>query len=526
MRTANPEMKRATAFAARFEGALWPLIACLAWLLATIGVRPLMAPDEGRYVGVALSMLHSHDWLVPHLDGLPFFHKPPLFYWIGAAAMALAGPHEWAARLPSVLGGMLAAASLFLFLRRWSTPERARLALLVLATMPFFFIGAQFANLDMLVAGCISATVLSGAWAVLARDAGADAAWRWPLAGAFFFAAAGLLAKGLIGIVLPGMVLVAWCLVTRRAARLRLVFWLPGWLLLLAIAGPWFVAMQLRFPGFFDYFVITQHFRRFASAGFNNPHAFWFYLPVIAGLSLPWFAWVAAAWRKVPGERRWLSDVDLLMAIWLAVVVVFFSLPTSKLIGYVLPALSPLAALLAALILRGRQAHAPMPLVKATAWAAAAICIAGVVAVAKLDAPPGTRLALTPGTHIAPDARVVMLGTYFYEVPFYWRLERPVPVVSDWNSPGIDAHDNWQKEFVDAGRFDPARASQVLLTPDRLAAVLCVPQTTWLVGPSNASLAYPWLSVKDLVGYNDQAAVWRFAGSPSGDPHCLDVPGR
>ena len=66
-------------------------IVLVAWLLATSGARSLMAPDEGRYVGVALAMLHSGDWLVPRLDGLPFFHKPPLFYWIGAAAMGVAG---------------------------------------------------------------------------------------------------------------------------------------------------------------------------------------------------------------------------------------------------------------------------------------------------------------------------------------------------------------------------------------------------------------------------------------------------
>ena len=56
--------------------------------------------------------------------------------------------------------------------------------------------------------------------------------------------------------------------------------------MLLAVAGPWFVAMQLRFPQFFDYFVITQHFRRFASGGFNNEHPFWFYVPVVLGLCL------------------------------------------------------------------------------------------------------------------------------------------------------------------------------------------------------------------------------------------------
>lgn len=245
----------------------WPPIAVLLvmalWLICSAGWRPFTSPDEGRYGGVAYAMLQSGDWIVPRLNGLPFFHKPPLFYWLGAASMALFGPHEWAARLPSLAGALLAAGSLHLFLRRHASPQISRVCALILCTSPFFYLGAQFANLDMLVAGCISMTVLAAADAVLARER--EAPWRTALALAFLGAALGLLAKGLIGLVLPGAVIVVWALLSRRPGALRLAGWWPGWLLLLAVAGPWFVAMQLRFPQFFDYFVITQHFRRFAS---------------------------------------------------------------------------------------------------------------------------------------------------------------------------------------------------------------------------------------------------------------------
>ena len=80
--------------------AAWLVAICVAWLALTAWIRPLTAPDEGRYVGVALSMLHSGDWLVPRLDGLPFFHKPPLFYWISATAIAAAtaATRYWAPR--------------------------------------------------------------------------------------------------------------------------------------------------------------------------------------------------------------------------------------------------------------------------------------------------------------------------------------------------------------------------------------------------------------------------------------------
>ena len=501
---------------------LWLAAGLFAWLLATAWVRPLMSPDEGRYAGVALQMLHSGDWLVPRLDGLPFFHKPPLFYWIGAGAMALAGPVEWAARLPSVLGAVVAAAALFLFLRRWSTVRLALLSTVVLVTTPFFFLGAQFANLDMLVAGCISGTVLLAAGAVLARERAEP--WRAMLAGAYLLAAAGLLAKGLIGVVLPVGVLLAWCAVTRKAAVLRLAAWLPGWAILLAVAGPWFVAMQMKYPGFFDYFVITQHFRRFAASGFNNEHPFWFYLPVMAGLTLPWSGWLLAPrGREAAPARRRPSDVDWLMWVWLAVIVAFFSVPRSKLVGYVLPALPPLAYLIAQRVLAGRPLEALLPRVRAMALAGAAVCVACVVAVAVHATPPGARLRLPAGEAVAPGDQVVMLDSYAYELPFYWRLRDPVLVSGDWQAAGSEARDNWRKELTDAARFDPARAAATLIEQTQLAGTLCSPRTTWVVGPSNAQLANPWLANARLVAFNESLAAWRFAGSASRDPHCLDV---
>src|SRR4051812_27566503 len=78
-------------------------VAVFAWLAATAWLRPLSLPDEGRYVGVALEMLWSGNWLVPTLDTLPYFHKPPLFYWVTAASLATFGINEWAARLGSLL---------------------------------------------------------------------------------------------------------------------------------------------------------------------------------------------------------------------------------------------------------------------------------------------------------------------------------------------------------------------------------------------------------------------------------------
>src|ERR1700756_2376301 len=106
-------------------------------------------------------MLYTGNWLVPMLDGLPYFHKPPLFYWITAAALSVNDSSLLAARIAPWIGGCLAAASLFLFARRWAGRETALWALFALVTAPLCFFGSQYANLDMLVAGCITATILA-----------------------------------------------------------------------------------------------------------------------------------------------------------------------------------------------------------------------------------------------------------------------------------------------------------------------------------------------------------------------------
>src|SRR4051812_25795719 len=153
------------------QPAAWLLIGAI-WLVATAWARPLMLPDEGRYVGVAWEMLRSGDWLTPSLDGLPYFHKPPLFYWLTAGALRLFGLHDGVARVAPLFGAWLGALALWLFSRRWGGVRSARWVLVALLVQPMFFLGGQFANLDMLVAGCIPATTVMVADALLCAERG------------------------------------------------------------------------------------------------------------------------------------------------------------------------------------------------------------------------------------------------------------------------------------------------------------------------------------------------------------------
>ena len=434
------------------------------WVLAPAGLRPLMLPDEGRYVGVAYAMLQG-DALVPTLHGVPFFHKPPLMYWIELAAFHLFGLNDWSARLAPALGAWLMALALALHLASRVQPRRVVFALLVLATTPGFVLAGQYANLDMLVAGCVTLAI---ACALRALDAEAGTHRRWTIA-AWGAAALGVLAKGLIGIVLPLLILVPWLLAQRRWRDLPRLLHPAGIALFALLAVPWFIAMERRFPGFFDYFFVEQHFRRYTASGFNNPQPWWFFLVVVPLAMLPWSAWWPTAWRaQAPSSPRGLY-------LWWAVaVVVFFSLPRSKLVGYVLPALMPLVALVAMSAVPGRAT-------RVAAARGAAICLGLAIALAWQPLDSNRDIAQALRQRLQPGDRVVFVDAPFYDVPFYARLSAPPVVLSAWDDPSIPRRDNWRKELSDGRRFDADAASRQLWPIARAEALRCGAGSVWLV---------------------------------------------
>ena len=439
------------------------------WLLATLGLRPLLLPDEGRYATVARDMLQQGDGLVPLLNGLPFFHKPPLMYWLDMAAMAIVGVHPFSARFGSFVGAFVMGAAMFLAARRWHGQRTAAVALSVLATTPFFFVAGQYANLDMLVGGLITASVLALVRAVDDERP----ALRWVVAG-WALAALAVLAKGLIGIVLPALVVGPWLLAQRRWRQVLALLHPAGIAVFALVALPWFVLMQLRYPGFYDYFIVEQHFRRYALASFNNVQGPWFFPVLLWITTLPWSGWLA--WAVLDAHRGAAGIDPWRMALygwWMVAVVVFFSLPASKLIGYILPMLAPWC-----LWLGCAAAHRPR------AWrislvVSALICVTAVAWLA-WKPPHTTRAAARVlAAQMQPGDRVVFVDAMFYDVPFYAGLTQPPLVASDWADPDVPKRDNWRKELYDAARFDPARGKELLRPLDRLAELACHSHAVW-----------------------------------------------
>ncbi len=450
------------------------LVTLAVWLLATLGLRPLMLPDEGRYVEVAREMLLG-DGAVPTLYGLPFFHKPPLMYWLDMAAMQVFGINAFAARIAPALGAWLMGAAIYADLHRRATPRDAAIVLGVLATSPFFFIGAQYANHDMLVAGLITVAV------VLARRA-VDDAPRMPLrlvVAAWSAMALAVLAKGLIGIVLPALIVGPWLLTQRRWRELLQLMHPLAITAFALIAVPWFVAMQLRYPAFLDYFFLEQHVRRFAQSGFNNVQPFWFFVPVLLLLTLPWSLWLPFALRRLLPAPNQLDTLPTApYAWWVVAVVGFFSMPSSKLVGYALPALAPFAALLGLAICRGRAWRWIIP-------AAGSACVAVVLALAWAAPNSNRDVGQVLATRLKPGDRVVFVDSPFFDVPFYAGMTQFPIVLSDWDDPDVPLRDNWRKELSDAARFARSIEPLRLWRTAEAGELLCNVSPVWFVAGKN-----------------------------------------
>lgn len=483
------------------------------WLLIFNWIRPLTLPDEGRYTGVAWDMLRHGDISTPLLDGMPYFHKPPLFYWLDAISMHVFGMNEWAVRLPAVLGAWLALFTTYAFVRRNHSVAAARVTVLVLATMPLFFGAAQFANLDMLVAGLISACVLAGADAVLRRARGES--WRSMSALAGALAGLGLLAKGLIGVVLPGGILFFWLLMRRDGKGFKTLLWPPTLLAFAVVAVPWCWMMQVRYPEFFQYFFIYQHFQRFAGAGFNNPQPWLFYVPVLFGTALPWTLWGLKLFRKPFWKAADPNGVRRLMALWGLVVLVFFSIPASKLVGYILPALPPLAFLLAEVVREAVERDGPNSVRYAKrasiTFVAAVVCCLITLVVATISTTQRSSKPLGVAMREAAGSQdtLVMLHAYAFDLPFYAQHRRPAWVVDNWDDPAIPKTDSWRKELLDASGFDPS--VKVLVSADQWKQRVCdgpMGASYWVWGEPQDAGRYPLLAGAQPVATTRRNALW------------------
>lgn len=318
-----------------------------------LGAVPLLGPDEPRYAQVAREMYARGDWVTPTLGGHTWFEKPALLYWLTSAAYGLFGVTEFAARVGSAASGVLTVLLVGWAARRaeYESGEGLRglgvtCAAVAASTLGLLAFG-RASSFDTILTTTVTGALACFYCSEVERGAGRK---TW-LVGFYLFVGASLLAKGLVGVVIPAGVVLAYFVLRRRwPGLLRLgVVW--GSLLALLLAATWYAPVISRHGHVFvDEFFVQHHFARYLSNRYHHPQPFWFYLPITLALALPWtfflFGGLAGAAGVNARAEDAASKLRVLALAWLVVPLIFFSASGSKLPGYVLPAM-PGAALLA-----------------------------------------------------------------------------------------------------------------------------------------------------------------------------------
>ena len=324
----------------------------LAYLLP-LGARDLFVPDETRYAEIPREMIASGDWTVPHLNGLRYFEKPVLGYWVHAGAQMLFGGNNFAVRFPSAFSVGLSALLVFFLVRAARLrPEQEAdsfapfaATLVFLSCFEVFGVG-NTAVLDNLFSFFLTACIAAFYWATEA-DRGSSREKLWlVLAGALCGAA--FLTKGFLALAVPILALVPYLLWQRRWADLLRMSWLPI-LVAVMVALPWAIRIHLREPDFWNYFFWNEHIRRFAGSDAQHKESIWFFLLAAPGLVFPWTFLIPAAGagiRRLWQEQPHYTPLVKFCLSWLVVPFVFFSFSHGKLLTYILPCFPPFAILM------------------------------------------------------------------------------------------------------------------------------------------------------------------------------------
>ena len=378
-----------------------------------LGGYPLFDPDEGRNAEVAREMASTNDYVLPHLDGLPYLDKPIVYFAAAAIAMEVLGPTETAARLPAYLFTIATLIVVALFARRRWGPDAGWLAALALATMPLVLAYARTTIMDSTLAFCTTLAILA----------------FWDDRPVLAWAAIGLgaITKGPLAILIPLGTVVPYVLLT--GGRVRRLFPLLGLAAFALVALPWFLAVSHRVPEFPHYVFVRETFERVTTKGFHRTAPFWYYLPIVPVAAFPWI--VPALGRLKNWRWAWLArrvneqaQESILLACWVLGPLLFFTLNQSKLPQYVLP-LMPAFALGAARVLT-RQASELGGGIAVARRTYVAIAVVLGLALASLTLWLPAPISLTPAERAAIPATALALGiALLVSAALVWYAGRP-----------------------------------------------------------------------------------------------------
>ena len=304
------------------------------FFLFNLGSYSLKEPDEGRYAEIPREMVEQGDYLVPHLNYVRYFEKPPLLYWVTAGSYRLFGVNEWAFRFPNALAAFLCALSLYVLSKRWFGRRVAFLSSLILISSFGFLAMARIVTTDMLFGVLLFAAILCfNAYYREGKESYRHLFYVW--------LALATLAKGPVALILVGGTILIYLLTERRLSFLKDLLNRKDILLYLLVAAPWFIAISMKEKEFFSFFFVDQHVLRFLTTKHNRSGPVYYFVPVLLGAMLPWSVFLP---RSV--IELWRVKELRLFFIWSGVVFLFFSLSGSKLHPYILPVFPALSLIL------------------------------------------------------------------------------------------------------------------------------------------------------------------------------------
>jgi 4-amino-4-deoxy-L-arabinose transferase-like glycosyltransferase len=347
----------------------------VAWALVVVvgfgwglGSYALVDQDEGRNAEVAREMAESNDYVLPHLNGLPYIDKPVLSFAAGAGAMELLGPTELAARTVPFLSTLATALLVGWVGARWYGRAAGWVAGIAAAAAPLPLAFSRIVILDSLLALLVTSALLAFHTAIEARAARRPERF-WTLI-AWAAVGLGVLTKGPVALAVPLMVAAPYAL-WRRASW---AVWNPlGPLLMAVIIAPWVWFMEARLPGYLKYVAITETWQRISSDELQRTQPWWYFL-VIAGVGF--FPW----WPLALSRRRLDAGIDprrVFSFLWLLVPLVFFSISRSKLPQYILPLMPAIALLLASRWVPGFSLPRRTAVISLAGWGVLGIAMAG-----------------------------------------------------------------------------------------------------------------------------------------------------
>ena len=311
--------------------------------ILTYGIPALFSPDETRYAEIAREMIKTHEYIVPHLDGVIYFEKPPLIYWFTAVYLKLFGLNEWAARLVNPILSLSYIIFQYLLIKRiFNSRIIALLSSLFCLTSLLYLVMSRYLNLDIGVAIFINCSLLT----FLASIYSQHKSKTW-LTFSFVFSFLAVMTKGLIGLIFPMMVIGLWVIFTGRFFILKNYRLYLGAILVLLVSSIWILAVNSRYPDFFHYYVIVQQFLRFTTNEQHRSMNIIVYFVCVFAIFIPWLGFLPVLIKNY--FKNWFNTnlEEKFLIIWFLSIVAFFACSHSVLIGYFLPLIAPVSIVIA-----------------------------------------------------------------------------------------------------------------------------------------------------------------------------------